>query len=502
MLALVVIDCAEHTILRELLLRRRMPTLGALAQRGVTVPLTSDGQGLDGSVFETLLTGVNPGKHGIHKYQQLVPGTYQYALSKAAASPVPQIWSVLSQQGRKCCVFDVPKAFPERDFSGRLVASWGSYSPAASPGSVPADLFASLLRRFGSHPMRIQQALPLHPAQYERALRILQDAARLRVDACCWLLDGGPWDFFATAFSESHVGAHQFWQLRDPAHPLYDSDAARRCGDAVEKIYEAIDENLARLLEVLPDEAAIVVMTQQGVQHNYSGSHLLQSWLALREGRVFERNLLQRVDEALGSNLRNRIRQLIPEHVSNRLVQRKFSGEGRVFMLPGSEYGALLRVNLAGREPAGVVPREAYRETLDSLRRDLSELRNPATGEPAVAEVQLTHDRYEGPLLDHLPDAVVCWRSDRPIEALQCPRVGLIMTGISFTDITHSMHTSEGMVIIAGGGVPPGKILQSHDIRDVTATLYELVGADPPSRLEGTAIPWERVVPAPGTAIS
>lgn len=493
MLALFILDSAEHTVLEALVEAGRMPTLAALAARGRTVPLASDGDTLDGSVFQTLLTGVNPGRHGIHKYQQLVPGTYAYALSKAAQSPEPQLWNVFSEQGLRCCVFDPPKAFPTPGFNGRMIASWGSYSPAADPGCVPDTLYDDLTRRFGAHPMRIQHALPLSPEHYARARQTLVGAARLRTDAALWMLDDGPWDFVVIAYSESHVAAHQFWQLRDPAHPLYDGLSAERCGEAVEAVYEAIDAGLARLLEALPDDAHVVVLTQQGVEHNYSGSHLLPPWLARRAGRPYRRHPLQGLDAVLPSELRNRIRRALPERATNSLVRRKFPPDGPVYMLPGSEYGALLRVNLEGREPAGVVHRAAYRDTLDALCADLLRLENPATGRPAVRKIVRTHDVYDGPRLDDLPDAVVCWRTDRPITALRCPQHGLVDRGISFTDITHSKHTDEGLAVFAGPGMAPGRTAERHDLRDLTATLYTLAGLNVPGSLEGRTIDDWRV---------
>jgi len=96
LLAVIVLDCAEHTGLRALSAAGRAPALASLAERGVTMPLRSDADVLDGSVFQTLLTGVNPGQHGICKYRQIRPGTYRYRMSEAAWSPAPQVWQVLS----------------------------------------------------------------------------------------------------------------------------------------------------------------------------------------------------------------------------------------------------------------------------------------------------------------------------------------------------------------------------------------------------------------------
>ena len=121
MLAVFIIDCGKHTILRQMSASGRLATFTSIVKRGVTVPLRSDADPLDGAVFQTLLTGTNPGRHGIHKYRQIIAGTYAYEQSQASKSPVPQVWQVLSQRGRRCCVFDPPTAFP---FNGNRQTSW------------------------------------------------------------------------------------------------------------------------------------------------------------------------------------------------------------------------------------------------------------------------------------------------------------------------------------------------------------------------------------------
>ena len=491
LLAFILLDAAEHTILRKLADANELPALASLRSRGSLVPIRSDAHRLDGGVFQTLLTGVSPAKHGIYKYQQLVPGTYRYQRSKAVSSPVPQVWRILSDRGHRCCVFDVAKAFPIDGFHGSLVASWGSYTPAGDPASSPAELLQAVLRRFGPHPQRFQKPLPLLAREYPAILDRLQKAARTRTDICLWMLEQSPCDVFMTSFSEPHVACHQFWHLRDPGHPMFDPAAADLCSEAIEDVYRAVDAGLARLLEALPDDATIVLLAQQGVQNNYSGSQLLPHWLARREGltpRQATTPWLIRAGAALGSPLRLFIFSRLPESVGNRLSALRFQAKTDVFMMAGSEYAALLRVNLQGREPAGTVSRDAYRATIDGLVEDLLALRNPATGQPAVQEILLPQEEWSGPLVDTLPDVVVHWANDKPIDALECPRFGAITDAQEFADVTHSSHTGEGVAIVAGPSIAHGEIGTPHDVRDINATLYDLLGEEIPEHIEGKPI--------------
>ena len=142
---------------------------------------------------------------------------------------VAQSVKVLSDQGQFCCVFDFPRAFVQKGLNGKLVASWGSYSPASLAGSMPESLLRHIDQRFAAHPMRIQHPLPLRPSKYEDACNTLQEAIRTRAEACLSILGDERWDFFATAFSESHVAAHQFWQHR--CQGLHDLAAGCAGGD-------------------------------------------------------------------------------------------------------------------------------------------------------------------------------------------------------------------------------------------------------------------------------
>ena len=62
----------------------------------------------------------------------------------------------------------------------------------------------------------------------------------------------------------------------------------------------------------------------------------------------------------------------------------------RAFAIPDSSVG-LIRVNLQGREPAGVVaPARQYEQTVAEVEEDLRALRDPRTGDPVIERVART----------------------------------------------------------------------------------------------------------------
>lgn len=488
MLAVLVIDAAEQSILRQLMASGRAPVLAELASRGLELPLRSDADVMDGAVFQTMLTGAGPGVHGMYKYRQLVPGTYRYEFSRADATPVPQVWQELSARGRRCCLFDVPKTFPSADFDGVLVSAWSAYSAAHKPASIPGGLLRELQQRYGSHPQPKQESIPLSPPRYEQIRDRLVRAAHLRGEICRDLLARGDFAFFMTAYSESHVAGHQFWHLRDAEHPRFDARAAHSCTGALEDIYAAIDVSIGRIADALPRDADVMVLTQQGLQNNFSGSPFIPEWLRRRSGRPGRsvcRRFPVRLAAGLGPSLRGRLGEWLPRALTDRWISRKYAPRGEdVFMLAGSEFMTFLRVNMAGREPDGTVPVDRYESVLRELKSDLLAVVNPATGQPAVARVAFPQECYSGPCADGLPDVVVCWKADAPLSALRCPRVGLIEQGVVFTEQTHSNHTGEGLAILTGPAIGKGRREEPLSMSDLTAVWYGLLGEAVPPHVE------------------
>ena len=83
-------------------------------------------------------------------------------------------------------------------------------------------------------------------------------------------------------------------------------------------------------------------------------------------------------------------------------------GVSRCFVVPNGLLVSGIRLNLVGREPAGIVkPGHEADRLFDDLSRELLAIRELPTGRPVVERVVRTADLYEGPNLDRLPDVLV-----------------------------------------------------------------------------------------------
>ena len=108
---------------------------------------------------------------------------------------------------------------------------------------------------------------------------------------------------------------------------------------------------------------------------------------------------------------------------------------------------------------------------------------NINTGRSAVREVLRVDRVHEGEYLDELPDVVVIWRGDAPINGLRSPRIGEVK-GRNFHERTGS-HRPYGFLLAAGNHIASKGRVEGGSIMDIAPTILYLMGEPVPKDMDG-----------------
>jgi predicted AlkP superfamily phosphohydrolase/phosphomutase len=265
--AAIGLDAMEWKVAERLMADGHMPHLQALRERGAccrlenVVPYRSE---LPWTLF---LTGRAASDNGYWSTVEFDPATYEaYTIG---AHPVPPFYAL--GPDTKVIAFDVPHSVPDPGVHGIQVTAWGAHSPQFARASEPRGLLSEIDERFGPHPGFDND---YDGAWYvPRFLDNLADAqiegSRRRVDIVEWLQEREPdWDFLFTVMSEPHSGGHHMWHGVDESHPLHDSVTAAQAERRLIEVYSAVDAQVGRLVEGLPDETTVAVFAVHGMQPN------------------------------------------------------------------------------------------------------------------------------------------------------------------------------------------------------------------------------------------
>jgi predicted AlkP superfamily phosphohydrolase/phosphomutase len=192
----------------------------------------------------------------------------------------------------------------------------------------------------------------------------------------------------------------------------------------------------------------------------------------------------------LPASLRTAISRRLPVATQERLIADAFRSSTDwtrtlAFSVP-SLYTGHVRLNVRGREPAGIVePGREYRDVIDRIEADLRALEDPVTGRRAVGAIHRTADLFGEAVPSRLPDLFVHWESAAHFRAEVVHPRGVLRQAppAYFRD---SFHSLEGFVIAAGPDILARGAVRAVDVLDLAPTFLTLLGRSPNELMTGS----------------
>lgn len=362
--AVIGLDGTPHSFIEKEMAAGNLPHLKQLTERGRFVPLASEIPTISSVAWASFMTGRNPGEHGIFGFTDRQPGTYDLYFPNYAHLKAEPFWDRLSREGKRCCVLNVPSTYPARALNGVLVS--GFVAPSLERATYPAEAL-DWLKRSG---YRIDVDASKGRQSLELLFEDLHVTLEKRREAMLHFWRQEQWDFFMCVFTGTDRLHHFVWRQYDEGDPVYHPEFLR--------YYRRLDEIVGEFVDLLPSEVRLMMLSDHGfcsLKRQVYINHLLH-----REGLL-----------AFRSEEPKTIADIDP------------AGTRAYCMDPGRLY-----VNLAGREPGGIVAAgEEYEQLLVRLTEMMTGLVDPDDGSTIVEAVSRGTDLYSGESTGRGPDLVV-----------------------------------------------------------------------------------------------
>jgi predicted AlkP superfamily phosphohydrolase/phosphomutase len=519
---LVGLDAGDAELIERWCAEGALPHIAAMRARGTWTRMATTADVLHVSAWPSIFTGAPPDAHGLYHAYVAKPGHQGPVRPRPEDSPVPFLWKLLSDRGRRSVIMDAFMTCPLRDFVGTQVVEWGTWSWFTQPAIIPASLGKQIHQRFGPYPAEDHSKIGMVPLPDPEGFRrrLLAAIAR-KAEVVTWLMGREDWDLFVVVFGECHGAGHYFWHYQDPEYLAYPADASADLRSALRDVYTALDRAIGELLSNVDEDTTVLLVSGDGMGPNYSGSHVLGHLLA-RMGLLHDaqlgvaaavpdgaaapvsvrpqgrRDLLSTLRGMIPRNLRAAVsRTLLPRRVNERLSLRwKTAGidwaRTRAYLIENANEG-YIRLNLAGREPQGTVaPGPDYEALCDELCRTAAEMVNPATGEPAAQAVHKIDDLYRGPCRVLMPDVVINWNDRaRVTTELATPGYGVArhpQPGHAVAPFYTGNHRPNAFGLAVGPGIAGGTTLEGVHILDLAPTLLDHFGIEVPPYMTGRVL--------------
>ncbi len=423
-LLVITLEGTEPELVTRWAREGHLPNLARLLSSSTTVPLVMEsGSTTTDTFWVSALTGVNPGMHGRFWPLRFKPNTYEYEWNHTDIV-APPVWDVMSRAGLHSMVYNQYEMPLSTESNVTNIQNWAVHVPREEVSSYPEDFKTDLLKRFDPEyvPRVTERSEPLTEAQFVELQRLLDARMETKVRAFRHYLARGGWDLYQVGFDEAHDGGHQMWHVHDPAHPAHPASWLEDHGDPILALYRKQDEAVGAMIDAAGGSDVMTIIGPGMGMHVLCGNQLDEMLLA------FEAHHLGRPPET-GQGW-----------------------EGRLFFpQPFTPRVGAIRLNVAGREPGGIIEAgRDYRRWCEQLRDDFRSVRIAGTDEPAAEDVIIMEDVCHGPQMDMLPDMLVAWRKDRFITAVESPLFGTIEIRKRDRDVLSYRtgdHTNRGLLV-------------------------------------------------------
>ena len=491
MLAILQLDALSRSFVDELLAEGRLPTIAGLVERGEWRSLQTPASHFTGATQPTLYSGIELGTHAQYYILQWAPEEQRIRFRRSFETP-EATWDRLARAGRRSLALDPYEGYPPRQAAG-VVGSGVQFHNylGVERWTSPRAAGRTIDRLVGRRSPYVEEVFgrPHVPSLLRLRRRLLGAPGRL-ADAAVGLLAEGSFDLVWLTFLSCHIGGHQFWDLSQLDEGSLDESTKRLLEGTLGELYEGVDRALGRVLNALPEDADVILVSPLGMGKNNSRSDFLGQMLdAAVEGTVAPPGRsasvpLWKLRAAVPTQLRGRITQTLGPRLSREIMARTSVagvdwGKTKAFVLP-SDHNGQIRLNVRGRERDGIVDPGEAAELCDRIAAGLLSFRD-LDGAPAIAGVDRREDivAEDAPARALLPDLLVRWEEtpSANLEAVVSPDFGRIeRSGLGSGRA--GGHTADAWALLLPGRSRIVPARGDEDVIDVAATAAALLGGD------------------------
>ncbi len=507
---IVGLDGATWHLADRFMADGQMPNLATLVREGAISPLNSTTPPMTLPSWSSMLTGCNPGRHGIFDFVRKVPDRWQLEFTNSTHRQVPTLHRIISERGGRSASIAVPTTWPPDPLNGVVVSGFDSPVSTGIDGSFchPTSIYGEIQRRFGGMKFADFQESDIGPGWHEDALAAMLREIPRKQAIGEWLLGQERWDCFMLLFGESDTVSHHFWMFHDANSPRHPSNAPEELRTAIRQVYVRLDEALGRLIDAAGPEHVCVCS-----DHGFggAGTHVLHlnryleqvGWLkyrrevqvsGMRSGSGVSDRLREWAATRVPADLQGRVFRAVPDallgHIETRSRYGDLDLDATRALSDEMNYAATIRLNLPLDDEQGRAA--AAREVREHL------LSWEVDGHRVVEAVHTRESLYDGPCVTDSPELIVelalrdgytytllpsarakageTWRHLDPSE--YPGGKGLGMNG------THRQH---GVLALWGKGVTPGAT-GAAGMPDIAPTLLHLMGEAIPAHMDGQVL--------------
>jgi predicted AlkP superfamily phosphohydrolase/phosphomutase len=465
---LIGLDGATFTTLDALMADGQMPNLRALIADGVQAGLMSTPHPLTPPAWTTLMTGRNPGGHGIYDFLKgkVDADRAFFTLNDFRGIACETIWTLISRSGGRIISLNYPMMAPPPAVEGSIIPGILSWRHLRR-NVHPPELYETIKEMPGfsakelSWDFEMETAVQnMEEAELEPWLQFHITRERHWSNIALKLMNEGTWDLAAVMFDGVDKLQHACWRFLDPRFvPDQPTPLETRLRDLCLEYFRNLDGFIGEIVRAGGPRARVFLASDHGFGPS-TRILRINKWLE-------EQGYLHWADSSSAPA------------INSHFVHLDWS-RTTVYTQSAASNGVHIRVR-RGPDDHGVAPEE-YESFRERLIEGLFSIRDPETGAPVLKDILRREDVFPGPMMSEAPDLTLVPFDHGFVSVLNAEPI------VAIRDTVKGTHYPEGILVASGPGIARGQTISRQSILDIAPTLLHSLGLEVPSDFEGTVI--------------
>ena len=356
-IAIIGLDGVPFEMLKEFAETGIMPNTAELISQGIFKTMQSSIPEVSSVAWSSMITGQNPGQHGIFGFTDLLPNSYKLRFPNYNDLKAIPFWD--QWEGRSV-IINVPSTYPVRKMNGVHISGFISIDLEKSvypPSLVPK--LKELDYRLDVDSQKAHESMDLFLSDLEKTLN-----ARIEVYRYLWASQN--WDTFMLVFTGTDRLMHFLWDAYE--------DKEHRYHNLFIEHFKKIDRAIGEINDRLGKDDLIIVHSDHG---------------------------FERLDKDVYINHVLREEGFLQFKDNQEITLNKICHGTKAFALDP----ARIYLNIKGKYPNGTVEQHSRDDLLRRLEERFASLE--VDGRKIIKATYRKEQIYSGPCLENAPDLVL-----------------------------------------------------------------------------------------------
>ncbi|MBT3249266.1 MAG: hypothetical protein HN846_00395 [Candidatus Pacebacteria bacterium] len=398
------VDGATLDVVKPLIKNGDLPNFKRLLKSKYLKKLRSTYPPSSPPAWNSIFTGVNPGKHGIYDFVKRKHNSYFIEPVFSEDRKAPFIWEIPSMKKKKTIALSIPFAYPPRKLNGIMTTGLGSPSKE-SDFTYPADFKKYITENYPDFDIDFEEHFFDFHNESEKALDKIYEVTTAQFELAKDLFTNRKWDFLTIVFRSTDVIQHYFFNNKK----------------IIKRYYQQMDNVVGWFMDHVDRDTYLITASDHGFREVRT-KFLINNWLKSQGylnlqapnekesfTKIIDAGVIEKILFKLGFK---KIIWLIKRSPLLEFVAKHFLKSARTNYFFNIDWedtkayflSSFLYVNQKSREPSGIVSESEKNKLLLELKRKLMKLSHK--GKPAIKKILLSDQIYTAQT-EHTPDMII-----------------------------------------------------------------------------------------------